>query len=54
LATGAVKSPQLWSPSAPVLYTVTASLSGPSTDKVSDRFGFREFTARDGQFFNLS
>ena len=49
--TGAVKSPQLWSPSAPVLYTVTASLSGPSTDKVTDRFGFREFTARDGQFF---
>ncbi len=30
---------------------MTASLSGPSTDKVTDRFGFREFTARDGQFF---
>jgi Glycosyl hydrolases family 2, sugar binding domain/Glycosyl hydrolases family 2 len=48
---GAVKSPQLWSPSAPVLYAVTASVSGPSTDKVTERFGFREFTARDGQFF---
>ncbi len=50
-ASGAVKALQLWSPSAPVLYTVTASLSGPSTDKITDRFGFREFTARDGQFF---
>jgi hypothetical protein len=49
--TGSVASPRLWSPADPALYTVEASLTGGTPDRVVARFGFREFTARDGQFF---
>ena len=49
--TAAIRSPRLWSPATPVLYGVVATLSGPVADRITDRFGFREFTARDGQFF---
>lgn len=48
---GTVAAPKLWSPASPTLYTVEASLSGPVRDQVTDRFGFREFVARDGGFF---
>ena len=48
---GTVPSPRLWSPESPSLYTVEAALSGGAEDRVTDRFGFREFTARDGRFF---
>jgi hypothetical protein len=49
--TATIRSPRLWSPDTPVLYGVVATLSGPVADRITDRFGFREFTARDGQFF---
>jgi Glycosyl hydrolases family 2, sugar binding domain/Glycosyl hydrolases family 2 len=49
--TGSVASPRLWSPADPALYTVEASLTGGPPHRVVARFGFREFTARDGQFF---
>jgi hypothetical protein len=49
--TGQVASPSLWSPASPTLYTVVATLSGAVRDRVADRFGFREFTARDGRFY---
>ena len=48
---GTVTTPKLWSPTSPVLYTVDASLSGAVRDRTTDRFGFREFVARDGKFF---
>ena len=48
---GKVPAPMLWSPASPTLYSVEASLSGPVRDRVTDRFGFREFVARDGGFF---
>ena len=48
---GRIPSPRLWSPASPSLYTVEAVLSGGVSDRVQDRFGFREFTARDGRFF---
>ncbi|HEX7087495.1 MAG TPA: hypothetical protein VF198_14115 [Vicinamibacterales bacterium] len=48
---GQVAQPRLWSPDSPALYTVRAVLSGGVRDEVQDRFGFREFTARDGRFF---
>ncbi|HUI42505.1 MAG TPA: glycoside hydrolase family 2 TIM barrel-domain containing protein [Terriglobia bacterium] len=41
--------PQLWSPSAPALYTLDAWLY--SGDAASTRFGFRTFEARDGRFY---
>ena len=48
---GQVASPSLWSPASPALYRVEASLAGAVRDRVADRFGFREFAARDGRFF---
>ncbi len=48
---GTIASPRLWSPQDPALYTVEVSLAGSSPDRAVARFGFREFTARDGQFF---
>lgn len=48
---GHVNAPALWSPANPALYTVVASLSGSVRDRATDRFGFREFTARDGRFY---
>ncbi len=51
VATGTVDSPKLWSPASPTLYSADVSLQGGSTDRATARFGFREFTARDGQFF---
>jgi hypothetical protein len=47
-----VKSPQLWSPQTPTLYTVEVSLNdGAEEDVVRERFGFRSFEARDGKFY---
>jgi hypothetical protein len=47
-----VKSPQLWSPQQPTLYTVEVSLNdGAEEDVVRERFGFRSFEARDGKFY---
>jgi hypothetical protein len=43
-----IDSPQLWSPDSPALYTAVINVEGES---VTERFGFREFTARNGQFF---
>ena len=48
---GTVPTPALWSPAAPTLYRVEATLTGAVRDQVADRFGFREFTAKDGRFF---
>ena len=48
---GTVPTPALWSPANPALYTIEASLSGSVKDRIVDRFGFREFVARDGGFF---
>lgn len=45
---GRVKSPQLWSPDNPNLYTVEVR-SGNDTSVES--FGFRSFEARDGKFY---
>jgi hypothetical protein len=45
---GRVKSPQLWSPDRPNLYTVEIR-SG--TDTATESFGFRSFEARDGKFY---
>jgi Glycosyl hydrolases family 2, sugar binding domain/Glycosyl hydrolases family 2 len=47
---GRVKSPLLWSPDNPVLYTVEVSLGGGG-ESVKEKFGFRKFEARDGKFF---
>jgi Glycosyl hydrolases family 2/Glycosyl hydrolases family 2, sugar binding domain len=46
-----VAQPRLWTQAAPALYSVRVALSGGVADEVRDRFGFREFTARDGRFF---
>jgi hypothetical protein len=47
-----VKSPQLWSPEHPTLYTVEVSLNdGAEEDVVRERFGFRSFEARNGKFY---
>ena len=45
---GRVPSPKLWSPGQSTLYTVVATLGD---DRVTDRFGFRSFEARDGKFY---
>ncbi|MFN2532816.1 MAG: glycoside hydrolase family 2 protein [Pyrinomonadaceae bacterium] len=45
---GRIKSPQLWSPDKPNLYTVEIR-SGK--DNSTDSFGFRSFEARDGKFY---
>ncbi|HYE64410.1 MAG TPA: hypothetical protein VD966_02435 [Pyrinomonadaceae bacterium] len=47
---GRVKSPQLWSPRSPTLYTVEVTLNG-GEDYARERFGFRQFETRNGQFF---
>jgi Glycosyl hydrolases family 2, sugar binding domain/Glycosyl hydrolases family 2 len=49
---GTIPSPRLWSPADPALYSVEVSLGGgAASDRAVARFGFREFSARDGQFF---
>ena len=52
---GRVKSPKLWSPNSPTLYSVEVYLEGNSgafgPDTFKDRFGFRSFEARDGKFY---
>jgi beta-galactosidase/beta-glucuronidase len=48
---GQVKSPRLWRPDAPMLYSVEATLSGVVKDAQHERFGFRSFEARDGKFY---
>ena len=45
---GRVKSPQLWSPDRPTLYTVEVR---NVNDSYIDRFGFRSFEARDGKLY---
>jgi hypothetical protein len=45
---GRVKSPQLWGPDKPNLYTVEVR-SG--NDTATESFGFRSFEARDGKFY---
>lgn len=47
---GKVKSPQLWNPSTPNLYSVEVKLNG-GEDTATTRFGFRSFEARDGKFY---
>src|SRR2546423_1216911 len=46
--TGRVPEPHLWGINQPNLYIVEATLPD---DRVSDRFGFRTFEARDGKFY---
>lgn len=52
---GKVKSPKLWSPDNPALYSVIVDLDGNGgaygPDSVTQRFGFRSFEARDGKFY---
>ncbi|HEX8887665.1 MAG TPA: hypothetical protein VF779_00705 [Pyrinomonadaceae bacterium] len=45
---GKIPNPQLWSVDHPNLYTVEATLGN---DRMTDRFGFRSFEARDGHFY---
>ncbi len=45
---GRVPLPDLWSPSSPTLYTLSAALS--SGDSQTAQFGFRTFETRDGKF----
>jgi hypothetical protein len=47
---GKVKSPQLWNPARPALYSVEVKLNG-GEDTLTERFGFRSFEARDGKFY---
>lgn len=43
-----IKSPSLWSFDAPNLYSATVTIG---TDKVTDKFGFRSFEARDKKLY---
>ncbi len=47
-----VDSPRPWSPNEPFLYRMSVSLSNADrlSDSLAARFGFREFTFRDGYF----
>jgi hypothetical protein len=45
---GKIPDPQWWSLDHPNLYTVEATLGD---DRMTDRFGFRSFEARDGKFY---
>lgn len=45
---GVVPKPQLWEIDHPSLYTVEATLGD---ERVTDRFGFRSFEARDGKLY---
>jgi glycosyl hydrolase family 2 len=45
---GKAPNPQLWSVSQPNLYTIEARLGD---EAYTDRFGFREFAARDGKLY---
>jgi hypothetical protein len=45
---GKIDNPQLWSVEHPILYKIEAVLGD---DRVTDRFGFRTFEARDGKFY---
>ena len=45
---GKIDNPRLWSVERPTLYKIEAALGD---DRVSDRFGFRTFEARDGKFY---
>jgi len=53
LADFSVKTPQLWSPSKPVLYTVEATLTSPDGNYVqTEKIGFRHFEFADhGPFY---
>jgi hypothetical protein len=46
---GFIQNPILWSLSRPALYTVEVRLA--NGDRITDRFGFRQFEARDGKFY---
>lgn len=45
---GHVPDPRLWSVAHPFLYTIEAAIEN---DRVTDRFGFRSFEARDGKLY---
>lgn len=45
---GRVDAPTLWSPDAPALYTAEVTLG---EDRLTERFGFRQFEARDGRLW---
>ncbi|HKP13147.1 MAG TPA: hypothetical protein VJZ91_13600, partial [Blastocatellia bacterium] len=47
---GKVRSPQLWSPANPALYTAEVRLNG-GADVKTERFGLRSFEARDGKLY---
>lgn len=47
----AVPAPLLWDLDTPRLYSLRVSLQGTEADSIEETFGFRTFTARDGQFF---
>src|SRR5206468_5055987 len=47
---GRVKSPQLWRLDSPTLYSVEVTLNG-GQDSRRERFGFRQFEARDGKLY---
>ncbi len=49
--TGSVPRPSLWSPASPALYSAVVWIAGSVSDRVTARFGFRELTTKDGQFF---
>ncbi len=53
IKSGAITSPQLWSPDNPNLYTVTTTLSDGDTvlDSVSTSIGFRWFSFEDDGFY---
>lgn len=55
LATVAIPSPQLWSPSTPHLYTCAATLHSPAGDHtVSERFGLRSYEFLEHGPFHLN
>jgi len=47
-----IPNPKLWTPATPSLYTLQSRLSvgDGKTDQVTERFGMREFTVRDGNY----
>ena len=49
----AIANPKLWTPDTPALYTLEARVSAGAgePDQVTQRFGMREFTIRDGNYY---
>jgi hypothetical protein len=46
-----IKRPQLWDLENPKLYSVEVAFGDKRKDVVRERFGFRSFEARDGEFY---